>query len=195
METELPPWPRSFVVARGPGHLVVRWRWRAESSGRWLVAGLAVLGVLLGILSVDVSPLPPLDSAQMRPAGIAVLACLTYITLALLLNHTEVSVKQGVLEVVHRPLPWWPRRVLACADVAQLFCREALEHDDQGQLISESYSVHLELRNGRRLRLTGGLWHAEQAAWIEDAIEELLGIEDRAVAGERFKARGLSKYR
>lgn len=195
MDTPLPPWPPSFEVEHGPGHLVVRWRWRSEQSGRWLVAALSVLGVLLGLLSFDVGPFLPLDGPQMRPAGIAVLLCLLYVTLASLLNHTEVSVKQGVLEVIHRPLPWWPRRVLACDDVAQLFCREALEHDDRDQLISESYSVHLELRNGRTLRLTGGLWHPEQATWIEDAIEGLLGIEDKAVAGERFKARGLSRYR
>ena len=152
-----PPGPRLLTVEHGPSHLIMRWRWRAEESFHWLIAALTVLGMLTGVLSFDLSPLLALDAPRMRPFGVVVLLCLLYVILACLLNYTEVSVRQGVLEVRHHPLPWWPRRVLPSDDVTQLFCRESLEHNDQGHPTHESYSVHLKLRNGSALRLTGGL--------------------------------------
>jgi len=149
---------------------------------------------MLGGLIFNLTPLLPPDSPEMRPAGVLIIAVMLYAAVAALINHTEFSVRQGVLEVSHRPLPWWPQRSVNCQQLRHLFCRERLEHDKHGKLLEESYSIHAELEGGRQLRLVGGLWNPEQATWIEGAVESLLGLEDHAVAGERFKARGLSKY-
>ena len=150
---------------------------------------------MLGGLVFKIAPLLPPDSPEMRPAGVLIIAVMLYAAMAALINHTEFSVRQGVLEVSHRPLPWWPRRNIDCRKIRQLFCREHLEHDQDGKLREEYYSVHAELEGGRQLRLVGGLWTPAQAGWIEDTVEALLGLEDFAVAGERFKVRGLPKYR
>ncbi len=192
MQEPRPPLP--LHVEQGPGRLVIRWPWRKEESGTWLVAALSVLTVMSGLIAFELPPLLPFDGEAMRPAGIMLLSVFGYCAFACLLNETEISVRAGMIEVVHRPLPWWPRRLVPVSEITQLFCRENLEHSEYGNLISESYSVHIELRSGRKQRLCGKLWQAEQARWLEEAIEEALGIEDKPVAGEAFKMRLPSKY-
>ena len=194
MEVDLPPWPPSFEVDHSPHQFVIRWRWRRRRAFYWISGVLTVAFMMLGGYFPDLPPLLPFDSPAMRPAGFMIIAVMLYPALAALVNCTELSIREGVLEVRHRPLPWWPRRIITCEEIKQLFCREHLERDEDGKVRDEYYSVHAELNSGRQLRLVVGLWHLQQATWIEDSIESLLGIEDQAVAGEHFRARGTSKY-
>jgi hypothetical protein len=107
---------------------------------------------------------------------------LTYGTLAGFLNHTRISAGPARLAIEHGPLPWLGDKVLDPARVEQLYCLER-RREHKGT-VSYTYDLHARLRDGRGQKLVGGLTSAEQAAFLEQQLEALLGIADQPVAGE-----------
>jgi hypothetical protein len=94
-------------------------------------------------------------------------------------NRTRIAVENGVLSVRHGPLPWPGNRTIAVAELAQLFCEEVI-----GNKGSRSYRVSALLKSGRKTQVLRGLGQADQALFIEQALERRLGITDVPVAGE-----------
>jgi hypothetical protein len=108
---------------------------------------------------------------------------LTYGTLAMYLNRTVLEVAQGRLTVRHGPLPWPGRRDLDAGDLEQLYCDETASRGRRGSG-SYSYNVWAVLKDGQRVKLLDTLPNREQALFVEQMVEDYLGIEDRPVHGE-----------
>lgn len=117
-------------------------------------------------------------------AHVAVGIGLTYSTLAGFFNRTTIAVERGSLSIRHAPVPWMGNRTVATADLDQLFCQQKISGRTNNSGPSVSYAVLARLKDRRILKLLSGLPEADQALFIEQAIETRLGIEDVAVLGE-----------
>lgn len=110
-------------------------------------------------------------------AGIAV----TYYTLAGYLNTTEVKVRPGTLSVTHGPLKWPGNLSIDTADIEQLFVVQKI-----GNKGSRSYELCAVKRDGTKQKVLGGISSSDEAHFMEQALEEHLKIEDKAVTGEHL---------
>ncbi|MGD8451320.1 MAG: hypothetical protein PVJ57_05825 [Phycisphaerae bacterium] len=108
---------------------------------------------------------------------------LTYFTLCGFVNRTVITVDAGQLAIRHGPLPWPGNRVVPTGDLEQLYCRERLRHSNRGRT-SVQYELHAATVGGGRIKLLGMLDDPEHALFLEQRIEQYLGITDRPVRGE-----------
>jgi hypothetical protein len=67
-------------------------------------------------------------------------------------------------------------------DVAQLFCQEVPTRNRNDS--SATFTVVALMKSGETVKLLSGLPSADQALYIEQAIESRLGIADVPVGGE-----------
>ncbi len=117
------------------------------------------------------------------PIGhVAVGVALTYSTLCAFVNRSVLTVSGGILTIKHQPLPWLGNQSLAGADVEQIYCTEKLGRNPNSAGIQ--YIVNAKLKNGRQTKLLSGLVERDQALYIEQKLEEKLGIVDVPVGGE-----------
>jgi len=79
-------------------------------------------------------------------------------------------------------LPWPGNKSVASYEVKQLFSKEKINHGKNGT--HYSYTVQAKMADGRSETLVRGLTEAEQALYIEQQLEQFLGIKDEAVPGE-----------
>ncbi len=107
---------------------------------------------------------------------------LTYATIASIFNTTLVGVRGGDFFVHHGPIPWRGNRTLPAQSIRQLFCVEKVTSGKRGD--TRTYQLAAILDGGERVPLVSGLPAVEQALFLEQALEERLGIVDVAVAGE-----------
>jgi hypothetical protein len=116
-------------------------------------------------------------------AHLAVGVGLTYFTLAGFLNQTTIDVDPFRLRIRHGPLPWFGNCTLPAAEIDQLYCQEKTRRHDNGGCIT-AYGVNAVTKGGRQVKLMSTLEDQDQALFIEQQIEQCLGIEDRPVGGE-----------
>jgi hypothetical protein len=103
---------------------------------------------------------------------------LTYVTLAGLLNRTIIEAGATHLVIRHTPVPWPGNRKVRAGELQQLFCEEQVMNR------SVTYRLNAVLGDGRKLTLVKSLPEANQALFLERALERHLGIPDRVVPGE-----------
>ena len=128
------------------------------------------------------------------PLGhVAVGVGLTYYMLASYLNRTIITVNRDWLMVRHGPMYWPGQITLASEDVDQLYCRHKL---GPGKMSSSRYHPDVHRTGGFAASLMAvtkdgrehSLWRFETdtnvVLFLEQRIEEYLGIEDRRVGGE-----------
>jgi len=117
-------------------------------------------------------------------AHVAVGIGISYSTLAGFLNRTTITVRNGTLSLLHGPLPWRGNRSLPLEEIDQLYCEQVVSSNSNDSSSSISYSVFARMKTGAALKLLSGLPEADQALFIEQAIETRVGIEDVPVGGE-----------
>lgn len=107
---------------------------------------------------------------------------LTYYCLAGLINKTMIEVTENTLYVKDMPLTFFRNMDIELASLDQFYSREKRH---RGKKLSwPSYEVHAILKTGRIIHLVSGLNKSEQALYIEQVLEDYLGITDRPVDGE-----------
>lgn len=116
-------------------------------------------------------------------AHVAVGVGLTYRTIAGFLNSTWITVADGALTIKHAPLPWLGNRTIPTDTVKQLFCEKVTSSGNRGGS-STNYSLSAMTRDGRKVPLVKSLPSHDQALYLEQRIEDALGIEDERVGGE-----------
>ena len=116
---------------------------------------------------------------------VAVGVGLTYFTLAGIFNRTWIKAVDGVVSVLHGPLPWAGNQVIPCSEIEQFFCKEKVSHGKNGP--SVRYEVWFARHDGTSRKLLGGTLTDEQAIYVEQRLEKALGITDRTVAGELMR--------
>ncbi len=115
-------------------------------------------------------------------AHVAVGIGLTYFTLATLFNRTRIQVQSGMIRIRHSPIPWRGNQDLDANGVDQLFCKEKRHNGKNGP--SYTYEVWAVLRDGTSCKILSTSMNEDQALYIEQKLEQALGIKDRPVAGE-----------
>lgn len=109
---------------------------------------------------------------------------LAYSTVAGFLNSTTITVERGHLSVRHGPIPWKGNRDLPADRLEQLYCQEHVTHSRNGGTTIR-YSVHAVGKESRRkITLVSGLTDRDHALFIENQVEQKLGIIDRRVTSE-----------
>ena len=136
---------------------LVFWYTMASATGEWLMIVFPVAHVAVGV-------------------------SLTYTTIAGFLNSTRIKVTGGRLAIRHGPIPWRNNHDIAVRDLDQLYVKGNMGRGKK----SEDFRLCAVLRSGRSLPLIKGLEQADQALFMEQEIEELLGIIDVAV-GDEYK--------
>lgn len=117
-------------------------------------------------------------------AHVAVGVGLTYSTLTGFLNRTKITVRNGTLSLRHGPLPWAGNRSIAVDEIDQLYCQQVVSTRSNNSSPAITYAVFARTKNGAALKLLSGIPEADQALFIEQAIETRVGIEDVPVGGE-----------
>lgn len=188
--------PERFTVVEEPRELTITWRWFRPSvffllffTIAWNGFLLVWYGAALGI-SVGGGGAASLCMILFPLGHVAVGIGLTYLVAAVFLNKTIVTVDSLALQVRHTPLPWYPAPKIPVDDLEQLFIKQKVRHTKSGP--TSRFELRAVTRNETSKVVLKQLEEVEQALWLEQAIEDRLGIRDRAVAGEmRSDARQL----
>jgi len=107
---------------------------------------------------------------------------LTYYLIAGLVNSTTITVLNGLLKIVHGPARVPGNREIKADALRQLYTRQVVHQNKNG--VSISYELRAKTADGRDEKLLGSLDKQEQSLFIEQQIEEFLGIVDRPIRGE-----------
>jgi hypothetical protein len=108
---------------------------------------------------------------------------LLYYVLGLWINRTHVVVTPDTLRVFTRPLPTFNNKTLSCEDINQLYVQQRYSRSNQGHAVI-TYEVRALMNTGPDQYIVGSLESPHQALFIEQQIEDYLGIEHRPVIGE-----------
>lgn len=187
-QVKLPtPQPDKVIVENLSSQLTLSWHWF-----NWqilLVTGFAVFwnGILFfgfgsAIFSggVDFFAFFPFILLPHFWVGLAMI----YYVITGYVNKTTVIVDYGQLTVRHGPLPWWGNRRVETSHIVQLYSKENRSNYRRNNVWSGNFEVHAILKQGKHQKLLSGLDSSEHALFVEQAIEDHLGIVDYPVRGE-----------
>ncbi len=107
---------------------------------------------------------------------------LAYYTIAGFLNRTYIDVDGRQIAITHAPLPWPGSKTIPAHSIAQLYVIENRRRSRNGEHFS--YDLRAIDKSGQRLKVLSTLPEPDQALYVEQAVEERLGIESRPVPGE-----------
>jgi hypothetical protein len=122
---------------------------------------------------------------------VAVGVGLTYATVASLFNGTRITVDYDRLTIHHGPVPWPGNASFDKQDLCQLYCDHTTTTNDD--TTTTTYNVNAVDGSGRRVVLLKGLDDRGMALFIEDQLEEWLGIRPERVPGELSAVGGIGK--
>lgn len=174
------PMPKGTTVAETGGGVVITRRW--FSIVVFFLVPFCIVWDGFLITWYALSGSAPLFAKLFPILHVAVGVGLTYLTLAMIINRTWIKADNGVVSILHGPLPWTGNLVIPCSEIDQLFCREIIRHGKNGP--SVSYELWAALRDGMTRKLLSTMLTEEQAIFIEQRLEKALGITDRAMPGE-----------
>ncbi|MEZ6046727.1 MAG: hypothetical protein R3C11_14350 [Planctomycetaceae bacterium] len=178
--------PDKYEVDEYQGVLRISWKWFS-----WVVAFLIPFCLIWnGFLVVWYSIALTMDEGGMMrivfllfpTIHLAVGAGLTYFTIATLFNRTTILVGDYRMKIEHGPIPWKGVDISNTDDIDQIYCQEKVHRSKNGT--NYTYQVMARMKSEKELNLLSNLSSIQEALFLEQRIEEFLGIEDRRVAGE-----------
>ena len=107
---------------------------------------------------------------------------LTYAVVCMFVNRTEIKVTGGDLSIWHGPVPCPGNCKLPTSDIKQLFVTENEHRGKNG--CRYSYDVNAMKQNDTKQKLIGNLQDIQQALFLEQKLEQHLGIVPQQVPGE-----------
>lgn len=179
------PLPPGLTVEESALGLTIQRRWFAWFVLLLIPFCIAWDGFLLFWYSVALKPGAPWIAAVFPLVHVTVGVALTYFTLATLFNRTVIRVESGRLSIRHSPIPWMGNADLDASNLDQLYCKEKTHRNKSG--VSYTYEVWAVLREGKSRKLLSTSMEQDQALYIEQRLEQALGIRDRRVAGEVWR--------
>lgn len=109
---------------------------------------------------------------------------LAYISIALLINRTKVSIDGDKLTVKRGPLPWFPQNlVVSTTSIRQVYIEEYSSHSENNRPVI-SFRVMLQMSKGNDVLFDKGFSNYSSARILEQWLEQRLMIEDQRVPGE-----------
>ncbi len=174
--------PRSIKLTREKNRLVIEFRWLAIQTlylAPFCLCWDASFFLWYRIGFISSENVPSLLYLLFHiVSGIA----LTYYVIAGILNRTIISVSGGAMQITDTPLTFFRNASISLEELDQLYARQKVH---RGKKLSwSSYEVHAILKPEKNIRLVAGLNTSEQALYIEQVVEDYLGIRDRPVEGE-----------
>ncbi len=125
---------------------------------------------------------PPLTHVLFPLIHVAVGVGMTYRVIAGFTNTTTIAVRDGSLHISHSPLPWSRARTLAAAEIRQIYSGEKVR--EKKPTPTSTFYLGALLADGSKIPLVADLANAEQALFIEERLEDHLGIRDEPVEDE-----------
>ena len=107
---------------------------------------------------------------------------LTAYTVALFVNRTTLTLRDGSLQIRHHPIPWRGARTLPASGLSQFYAVRRVHHNKN--TTSTSYDLMVLDGQDTATHLLRGLSTLEQARYLEQWLEQALGIKNRPVEGE-----------
>lgn len=99
---------------------------------------------------------------------------LAYFFVANWLNKTDIFVSNDLMEIKIGPIPWRGNMKLETAHIKQIFIQKQVAGHEKKRKIT--YAVLFNHQNGKVVKLIGGLESQDQALFIEQRIEDYLGM-------------------
>jgi hypothetical protein len=176
-----------YRKASGPTakSLTIRWRWFKATHLFLLFFAVIWCGFLVFWYTGATAAGAPWIFFVFPLVHVAVGVGVFYSAVAGLLNSTTLIVGDGQLSIAHRPLPWLGARTLAANEIKQLYCVEKIKRTKNGH--ATTYVVKAQRRGGDEVDLVKNLDEPAQALFIEQKVEDALGIQDVPVRGELRK--------
>lgn len=112
----------------------------------------------------------------------AVGLAMIYGVLLTIFEVTKVQITEGKLRIRNGPLPYTGNQEFSVRELDQLYTKRNVSHGRDST--SVSFELHAVLNDRRHVKLMEGLEDSAQALYLEQELEDFLGIEDRPVAGE-----------
>lgn len=180
--------PKSVTVEDFGGELVITHRWRNIVAVIFLVIFSVIWnGVtwtfFVSMLDEDGMGFFALFLSLFVVVGLFV----GYFTLAVMLNSTEIRVSSRRLTVKHGPLPVPGSVDIPSDQIDQVWVEEKISTSrgsDGHTSTSVHYPVFARMTDGTKKVLIRYGHDSDLSLFLEQEIEEHLGIEDRAVRGE-----------
>ncbi len=113
---------------------------------------------------------------------VAVGVGVTYAVVCMFLNRTEIRITAGDLSIWHGPVPCPGKCQLPTGDIKQLFVTENEHRGKNG--CRYSYDVNAMKQDDTKQKLIGNLQDIQQALFLEQKLEQHLGIAPQHVPGE-----------
>lgn len=174
------PMPKGFSVEGGTGDLKITRPWLNESTGGLTVACLIWNGIMAVWYGMAITqgqwPIAACGSI-FALVGLG----LAYGTLASHLNKTVITVNSSGLEVKSGPIPAPGNKRLEAMTLKQLYTKQIMS---RSRVTSYHYQVRAINSENQDHIVVEGLTDPMQALYIEQEIEQSLGIKDRPVRGE-----------
>lgn len=104
---------------------------------------------------------------------------MTYYAIASWFNRTYIKIGQGKITVRHRPFPYFGNKTMNTLELKQLYAKKGISSQDH----RTTYHVRAITNAGKDVKLVGYLETKEQALFIEQEIEQYIGIQDKHVEG------------
>lgn len=116
---------------------------------------------------------------------LVMLACIPfiYVYLTKVFNSNVIEVDRDILTIYSGPLPWFGSQEIPVSKLDQLYSREIVER--RGKTSERiTYNLDAKLKNGKMVNLLSELQRPDIALFIEQQLEQKIGIKDRVVKGE-----------
>lgn len=179
------PLPKQMETVNEGDAFVIRRKWLTPKAYFLLFFSIIWNGFMIVWMGISITQgewMMALFGSIHATVGIG----LIYTTAAQFLNTTDISVTPESLTVRHYPILWPGNKQIPIHTIKQLYCKRHVSNGEDGDTIT--YRVHLLTQDNKDQKLITGLEDDSQARYIEEEIENILGLEDLKVNGELYKS-------
>jgi len=179
---DVAPQPKSFEVVETGGELGIRFHWRNPYVYPLIAFCLFWDGFLVVWYVIAFATNGPWIMKVFPILHVAVGASLTYFVVASLINRTTLLFGLGQFQVKHGPLPWPGNRIGSADEIDQLYVTTYTQGRNRSSQFV--YAVMVRMKDGEKFKLVSGFDDLDKAIYLEQTIEEFLGIIDRRMPEE-----------
>ncbi len=181
------PKPKRFVVEEIGSELTISYRWFTPVLFFMVFFCLFWDGFMVMWYSIAISQILNGQPAGWAMAAVGLLHLaigigITYSTLASFLNRTEIKLSGGTLTVRHGPMRWSGNHTLRMDEILQFYCSDKIQSNRRRHW--RTYQLNVLKKDGSKVVLLSGLGEAEESLFLEERLEQKLGIAPRQVPGE-----------
>lgn len=181
------PKPQRFAVEEFGSELTISYRWFTPALFVMVFFCLFWDGFMVMWYSIAIGMIVNGQPAAWAMAAfgllhLAVGVGITYSTFASFVNSTQIKISGGELTIRHGPVRWGGNQTLNVDDILQIYCSDRTHSSRRRQW--QSYQLNVLKKDGGKLVLLRNLNEPEEALFLEEQLEQKLGIAPQKVPGE-----------